>query len=1589
MTKNLCLSLIPLMVLLASCGNGPSAPDSTPPKNLTYATPVVKVAINSAMTANTITRSGGTPDSFSVSPTLPTGLSFDKTSGTISGTPTVAQAARSYMVTARNSAGYASTSLTILVVGPPGTIDYARPAVKTVIAKAMTPNSVMVSGGAVSPIDSFSITPALPAGFLFDKITGSISGTPAVAQSSAAYTVTAKNIAGSATATVSITVVAPPGNITYAASVVNVIKGSSMPRDTLQPAVGGIDYFTITPALPAGLVIDRATGAISGTPTVMQKPTVHTISAGNIAGTSTTTITIAVVIAPTSVVYARPILKLPVNVSMGRDSAYCQGSSPDSFAVKPALPAGLSIDRKTGAIFGTPSGKASDTAYTVTAKNIAGLATVTIKITVITPPDNYAYVKDTLNLKLGVAMTRDSAISTGSPADSFSVAPPLPAGLLLDKKSGAIYGTPMFAQSAVAYTITAKNSAGASSAAVTIAVIAAPSSLKYATSSLTLSLNTAMTRDTATCLGSPADSFSVIPPLPAGLSLVKTSGVIFGTPSKKQDTTTYSVTAYNIAGSAATALKITVVAPPESLTYAKTLLALTQGIAMARDSVSYTGSRADSFTITPALPAGLSLVKTSGVVYGTPSIAQDTTAYIVTARNSAGSTSDTIKISVSGQLGGLKYETSALNLAINTPMVRDSVTYSGFPADSFSIMPALPPGLSFNIKTGVISGTPTKQQNPVIYTVTARNSKGISATAISIRISTKPDSLTYDKQDLILGKGLAMARDSASYSGSSADSFTIAPALPTGLFIDKVTGAIYGTPIAAQNTAAYTVIAQNVAGIATATLTVRVLNPPSAFTYRATMLKLVKNAAMARDSVIYAGDKADRFTVTPALPSGLAINDTTGVLSGTPTASQNAASYTIIASNIAGADTAKLSIAVIQAPSGLTYATSALRLGQYVAMTRDTLLNTGSEVDSFTVAPSLPAGLFMVKSTGALYGTPLVPQDAKSYLVTAYNAAGVGNVTISIQIIAPPGVLTYQNLTLTVPVNMTISRDSAMLTGVADSFTISPALPAGLLISKLTGAVYGTPTVAATATSYTVTARNVAGTTTAKLSISVIALPANLVYADTVLRLGRDISMPRDSVRYSGGTPDSFTVSPALPAGLTINKTTGVISGTPATAQNAAVYTVIARNIAGIAIARVSIAVIAPLGGIAYTSPMLSLPVNIAMTPDIIILAPGGVIDSFSVTPALPAGLTINKITGTISGTPTVPQAAATYTVTARNVAGTTITTLSIAVLLTAPGGVAYATPNLRLGRLVPMVRDTVICAVSIADSFTVSPQLPAGLAMVKSTGVIYGTPLSAQDQTSYTVTAHNSAGTAATSLTITVLAAPSMVTYMTTVLNLTMNTAITRDTVVYVGGIADSFSVFPALPSGLLLVKTTGVIFGTPLNPQIPTTYTVTARNPGGAATAALSIGVTTICTGNWSGGASDARDSGAIGTIPTATSMSMTMSFKITNDSRYSRVITTSIPVTMYRSQFNPLLSDTTWTTVRVDSDTGSWVNRGSYLVTTPERAWTTNDNGVKVQIASPVPDSTLTTGISGSTWTMPPESYTNVLGNVRTFTPILTKP
>jgi photosystem II stability/assembly factor-like uncharacterized protein len=152
-------------------------------------------------------------------------------------------------------------------------------------------------------------------------------------------------------------------------------------------------------------------------------------------------------------------------------------------------------------------------------------------------------------------------------------------------------------------------------------------------------------------------------------------------------------------------------------------------------------------------------------------------------------------------------------------------------------------------------------------------------------------------------------------------------------------------------------------------------------------------------------------------------------------------------------------------------------------------------------------------------------------------------------------------------------------TGTITTCVATPALPAGLTVTNATCAISGTPTAVSAAQVYKIKATGTAGTDSMNVTLSVVIPRPTVVFnpSTVVDTLGR----PATHTPVTTGTITSCTVvTPALPAGLSINNTTCVISGTPTgtVGTPAAAYRIKATNSTGSDSTNLTLSVINPTG---------------------------------------------------------------------------------------------------------------------------------------------------------------------------------------------------------------------------------------------------------------------------------------------------------------------------------------------------------------------------------------------------------------------------
>ena len=212
-------------------------------------------------------------------------------------------------------------------------------------------------------------------------------------------------------------------------------------------------------------------------------------------------------------------------------------------------------------------------------------------------------------------------------------------------------------------------------------------------------------------------------------------------------------------------------------------------------------------------------------------------------------------------------------------------------------------------------------------------------------------------------------------------------------------------------------------------------------------------------------------------------------------------------------------------------------------------------------------------------------------------------------------------------------------------------------------------------------------------------------------------------IRTTGGAVTKYSISPAVTKGLTFNSTTGRISGKPEVVTSATMYAITGTNSAGSATQYFTLTVTQPtVVGIYPTCQVVTGSVGVAITPTVRYYDYGIPSEyNFTITPALPAGLKIDELTGVISGTPTKETPAvdwvytvimdeedqpntyvATVTMTIYPVAATTTTVAPTTTTTVAP----TTTTTVAVAK-----KTTIVCTKgsTIKRVTAVSPKCPAG----------------------------------------------------------------------------------------------------------------------------------------------------------------------------------------------------------------------------------------------------------------------------------------
>jgi lysophospholipase L1-like esterase len=396
------------------------------------------------------------------------------------------------------------------------------------------------------------------------------------------------------------------------------------------------------------------------------------------------------------------------------------------------------------------------------------------------------------------------------------------------------------------------------------------------------------------------------------------------------------------------------------------------------------------------------------------------------------------------------------------------------------------------------------------------------------------------------------------------------------------------------------------------------------------------------------GNGTDTWSVTNgSLPPGLTLDANAGTITGTPTTPGD---YTFTAQVTDSSDppqTAGAQVTIdVAAATALSVAPGSppgATAGRPYSFGLQAAGGLG-QVSWRIFAGALPTGVHLNATTGQLYGTPATSAvGTASFTVRAADSSSPAQVaTASESIIVHP---TSDPLTVTPTTlpELTAGQDyGAQLTSTGGKGPVmwsvtAGSLPPGLSLDSARGLLSGTPTTAGT---YTFTVRATDATAPVSQTVSVqksitIDAPPPLGIATTGAFDGTEGSYYSSTFQATGGVGSYkwYISSGALPAGLSLNGSTGQVTGTPRGTGNST-FDVTVSDAGG------------DYATQSYSVDIAQVPLTVSST-----LAPAtvGTYYTGNVNPSggsapygwslvsgtLPDGLTFDQSTGAIVGTPT------------------------------------------------------------------------------------------------------------------------------------------------------------------------------------------------------------------------------------------------------------------------------------------------------------------------------------------------------------------
>ncbi|TAE75684.1 MAG: DUF1573 domain-containing protein [Bacteroidetes bacterium] len=724
---------------------------------------------------------------------------------------------------------------------------------------------------------------------------------------------------------------------------------------------------------------------------------------------------------------------------------------------------------------------------------------------------------------------------------------------------------------------------------------------------------------------------------------------------------------------------------------------------------------------------------------------------------------------------------------------------------------ALPAGITLS-SAGVLSGTPSVAGT---FNFTAQVTDGFCTnTRVYTLVVACPASITFGTPPVNGTAGTAYTH-TLGQTGLGTVTWSISGGtLPTGLSLDGATGIISGTPTV-SGTYNFTVQVQQSTCSYTQGYAVVIGCPVITFSPLSLPNGLVNTLYTSQVLSASAPGLSNNYTITLTTGSvpGMSFDSPTATWSGTPT-TQGTYSLTFTAAHNTANCSTTYTYNFVVACATVTINPSLLPAATVGSAFSQVISQTGAN-PPFTwslSAGTLPTGVTFDGATGTLSGTP--------------TQSGTFNITVSLDlggcIIPQPYAWVVNCPTIVFPNTSAVNAVAgasytlnASTTGTTQTptYSVLPALPAGLVLNTATGQITGTPTVTAASTTYTVTVSQTGGVCTKTQDYTFAVNCPTIVLNPATLPSPTVGNVYNQTLSTTGNASAvTFAVSSgALPAGITLNASTGVLSGAPSV-SGAFSFDITATQANGPCTATRSYTwnIVCPTVSIT-TNSLANGTINVAYPA--VTFTQTGYTGTFSWSATgLPTGFTINPTTGVFSGTtPTFGVYNVSVTLTQGICSVNKV--LILQILSTCPA-ITVAPAQMPMGNVGAAYPATSIVATGGAAPYvytvTSGTTLPAGLTL-SAAGVISGTP-TATGTVNVNVTATDANGcSGSTFYLITVNAACTAITITPATLNSGIIGTFYNQTLTSTGGTAPySYTITTGtLPAGLTL-GTSGSITGT-----------------------------------------------------------------------------------------------------------------------------------------------------------------------------------